>query len=303
MRSAVFAVIAFVVGCAYSPTGPTGMTLTISQSKLPVGGTAIVTATVLGDDRALVTFSSASGTFAPRETYASGGIATSTFTATRSGTGEIGAWSGSVSAERLRVSIGELPLPEINTPPPAPTVFLSCHNGGTAGVPAICSVSGSHLQSLTINWGDGSPEQSLSPFTTSVAHVFARAGSYAVVVRGESPAGQIVHASATATITAPPPPPPPVTPPIVAKTSVFMSQEDPAGTAGCAAFNVSAMAATGTRITSIVVNKEDGEQVARFDFTSSGRFARCGLTPNSTILTATATDSDGGIAKYQLIVR
>lgn len=305
MRSTFFAVVVLLAGCASSPTGPTNarMTLAISQSSLPVGGTAVVTATMIGSNgRDLVRFSSSLGTFAPPEAYTVGGVATTTFTATRSGIGAIGALSGRV-AEQLQVRIGEFPaLPEINTTPPAPTVFLSCHNSGTAGVPAICSVSGSHLQTLAINWGDGSPEQSLSPTTASVAHVFARAGSYAVSVRGVDGLGRVATAGATATIAAAPPPPPVLTPPVVSRTSVFMSQEAPLGTGTCAAFNVSATPATDTRITSIIVKMPDGSQ-ERFDFTSSARFTECGLTAGEDILAATATDSNGFQATYQLIVR
>jgi hypothetical protein len=302
MRTPLILALLCAAGCAYSPTGPTQMALTINQSNLPVGGTAIVTATLLGSD-GTVSFSSSLGTFAPSETHTVRGVATSTFTATRSGIGTIGALSGSVAAEPLQVRIGEFPaLPEITTTPPAPTVFLSCQSG-TAGVPTICAVSGSSLQAIAVNWGDGSPEQSLSPTITSMAHVFTVAGNYAVSVRGVNGSGQAATATATATIVAPPPPPPVVTTPGVTTTSVFMSQEADAGAAGCAAFTVSATAATGTRITSIIVNKVGGSQVARFDFTSSGRFAVCDLNDDTDILSVTATDSDGFQATYQLIVR
>ena len=303
IRVGLILLSALVAGCAYSPTGPTGMTLTISQSSLPVGGTAVVTATILGGGSAPVAFNSSLGTFTPREVHAVRGIATSTFTATRAGLGTIGALSGSTAAEQLQVRIGDFPaLPEINTTPPVPTVFLSCQSG-TAGVPSICSVSGSHLQSITINWGDGSAEQSVSPAASSVAHVFPRAGSYGVTARGADGTGQVAHATATATIADTPPPPPVVTPQPVTTSSVSISQEANAGAAGCAAFNVSATPATGRTITLIIVSHSAGTPGPWTIMDPTGHFATCGLTANTDILTATATDSSGEKVTRQLIVR
>jgi hypothetical protein len=196
--------------------------------------------------------------------------------------------------------------------PPAPAVFLSCNTIGTAGEPTVCAVSGLHLQIVSIQWGDGSPEQSISPTVTTVAHVFPRADRYTVIVRGEDHVGQVAHASATAVIVNPPPPPPVVSPmppppvvspPIVTATSVSMSQEAAAGAAGCAAFNVSATPATGRTITSIVVTHSAGSP-GPWNFTGSGgRFVTCGLNDFTDILTATATDSSGDTATYQLFVR
>ena len=301
IRIAFVLLTVFVAGCAYSPTGPTQMALTISQSSLPVGGTALVTATMSGGGT--VSFRSTLGTFAPPEAYAVGGIATTTFTATRAGLGTIGALSGSVAAEPLQVRVGEVPaLPDITTTPPAPTVFLACQSG-TAGVPTICSVSGSSLQAIIMNWGDGSPEQSFGPTTSSVAHVFERAGHYAVTVRGVNGTGHAATATATATIAAPPPPPPVVPPTVVTSTSVTLSQEANAGVAGCATFTVGATPQTGQTITLIIVSHPDGPP-GPWTFTDpSGRFATCGLIANTTILTATATDSSGKKATYQLLVR
>lgn len=296
-----FSLLVVCAGCAYSPTGPTQMALTISQSSLPVGGTAIVTATGL---EGLVSFTSSVGTFAPPEAYTVRGVASTTFTATRAGLGTIGALSGSVAAEPVQVRIGEFPaLPEISTTPADPTVFLSC-NSGTAGEPTICSVSGSSLQAITMNWGDGSPEQSVSPTAATVAHVFERAGHYAVTVRGVGATGQAATATATATITAPPPLPPVVSLPPVTRTFVLMSQEAPLGLGGsCAAFHVSATPRSGQTITLIIVSHSAGTP-GPWTFTDpSGRFATCGLTANTDILTATATDSSGEKATYQLIVR
>lgn len=316
MRHAFFAAFVFVAGCSYSPTAPTRMTLAISQSNLPVGGTAAVTASG-APDRALVTFSSSLGTFAPKDAYAVDGVARSTFTATRSGIGTISALSGAVSSEPLQLQIGEFPtLPMIDTTPAPPTVFLSC-NTGIAGVPAICSVSGSNLQTIVINWGDGAPEQSFDGTISTVAHTFGRADRFTVHARGVDRVGQVAHASATATIVnplpplpdmppptpvLPPPPPPPPPPPVIVPTSVTMTQEADLGLGTCAAFNVSAIAATGTTIATIVVTNNAGATVASFA-AASGRFAMCGLAPNAEILTALATDSSGGTASYPLVVR
>jgi hypothetical protein len=304
--------LALLAGCSdLPPTAPSNarIMLAISQPSLAVGGTAIVTATVreltgAPVDGALVSFSGSLGTLAPKDVYTDRGIATTTYTATQSGTGAINALSGSVSAEHVQVRVGELSLPpEIDTPPlpPAlPTMSLSCPSG-IVGELVICAVSGFNVQSIAITWGDGSPEQSFIPGTASVAHAFGRADRYTVSARGGNTAGQVATASAIADVVTPPqPPPPPSITPRPQMLEVFFSQEANAGATGCAAFNVGATAGPGASITGIVVTQA-GVTVAG-PFTSSTRFVLCGLTPNTTILTATATDSTGGTARSQLLV-
>lgn len=305
--------LALLAGCSdLAPAAPTNarITLAISEASLPVGGTAIVTATIrelngAPVDGVLVSFSGSLGTVAPKDVYTDRGIATTTYTATQAGTGAINALSGAASPGQLQVRVGELPPPPaIDTVPlplPPPTMTLSC-DSGIVGEPVICAVSAVHVQSIAINWGDGSPEQSFGPATASAAHVFGRADRYTVSARGGNTAGQIATASTVANIVTPPQPPPPpgITPP-PPRFEVFFTQEANAGSTGCAAFNVGATAAPGASIASIVVT-QSGVSVAG-PFTSSARFAICGLTANTTILTATATDSTGGTASFPLLVR
>lgn len=295
----------FTAACSsMSPTAPTNahLVLTISQDDLPLNGTAVVTATVHESsgtpvDGVLVRFSSSLGSFAPVETYTRSGIATTTFTATANGVGTITALSGSVSSEQVQVRIGDFPqLPEINNTPQAPTVHVSCGNA-RAGVSLICMVSSSNTTDVVMQWGDGSPEQSIG-LASSVAHVFARADHFTVSVRGVDRFGRVATASTIAVVASAPPPPPVFTPqPTV--TWVTMTQEEKSS-GGCAAFTVSATVATGTTLTNIVVTGV-GMSTQTF-YSSSGRFAICGLQVND-ILTATVTDSSGNTAKYELIVK
>lgn len=303
----LLAAVVLLVGCSdMPPTAPTNarMTLAISQASLPVGGTAVVTATIrelngAPVEGALVSFSGSLGTFAPTAMYSDRGIATTTYTATQPGTGAINAVSGPVSAEQLQVRVGETPPPAINVAPTVPTVSLSCNNG-IAGAPTICAVSGANVQSIAINWGDGASEESFGPATASVAHVFGRADRFTVSARGIDNAGRVATAASVATI-APAPEPPAVFTPSPVTTSMSLSQEANA-VSGCAAFNAYATPATGTTMSSIAVTKAGVSVAGPFLSTNNARFALCGLVI-SDILTATATDASGGQSTYQLIVK
>lgn len=288
------------------PTAPTNgqIALSISQADLPSSGTATVTAIVRQSsgalvEGALVRFNSSMGTFSPPEAFTRAGIATTTFTATRNGIGSVGALSGSVPAEPIQVRIGEFPtLPTIDTTPPPPTVFVSCHNSGTAGVALICSLSGSSLASVVLNWGDGAPEESVSPTASSVAHVYGRAGLFTVHARGVDGLGRVATASTIATIHDAPEPLPPAAPPAPIVTTVSVGQEANV-VGGCAVFFVGATAATGRTITSLSVEHNGVTDVLTPSF---ARVAICGLVAGN-VVTGKATDNTGFSVSYPLIVK
>lgn len=94
-----------------SPTGST-VTLTVSNTSIPINGTTQVLAAVIESagtavhDGTIVTFSGSFGTFTPSEAPTVGGVARTVFTGTGSGTAKIGAFSGSAKATEVEVKVG-----------------------------------------------------------------------------------------------------------------------------------------------------------------------------------------------------
>lgn len=88
------------------------MTLTVSNTSIPINGTAQVTAAVIESggtavhDGTMVTFVGAFGNFTPPEAATVGGVAKTIFTGTGSGTAKIGAFSGAAKATEVEVKVG-----------------------------------------------------------------------------------------------------------------------------------------------------------------------------------------------------
>lgn len=94
-----------------SPTGST-VTLTVSNTSIPINGTAQVAAAVIESggtavhDGTMVTFVGGFGTFTPPEATTVRGIARTVFTGTGSGTAKLGAFSGLAKATEVEVKVG-----------------------------------------------------------------------------------------------------------------------------------------------------------------------------------------------------
>jgi hypothetical protein len=182
-----------------------------------------------------------------------------------------------------------------------PAVSINGPSTGTVGAPVVFSVSSSSPAGLSISvvvqFGDGS-SRTVSGGSTGATKTYDSAGTYTVSATATDAVGTRATDSTTITIVGTPAPPPPST----QRTAVTITQEANAGLSGCAAFIVSAIAATGTAIQSIDVTHSGAQGPWHFN-APAGRIVTCGLTANADILTATATDSAGGVATFQLIVR
>lgn len=179
-----------------------------------------------------------------------------------------------------------------------PTISISGPATGTVGVAVVFAVSAFSAigpTTVVVEFGDGSSRTSTG---SGVTKTYGSVGTFPVSATVTDAVGTRATESTTIAITAAPVPPPPT----IARTSVFLSQDNPAGASGCAAFGVTATAATGTTITVIEVTHSNGLRPWTLSG-SGGRIVTCGLTANADILTATAIDSAGGRATYQLIVR
>lgn len=270
---------------------------------------------------------------------------------------------------------------------PAPGVTVTgCSATPVVGVPVNCTITptvptgGAPITNVTVNWGDGSGDQSLGPITgaTTTSHIYSRSDNYTVTATATDANGQRGTGSAavnvnrslpTVAITCPaslnagqsgsftvtPPSNPtiqtqnitvdfgdgtsrnlgqPTGPTSFTKsysseggytaTATITDVAGQRGTSSCSvivgraagptvtfaqsgvisggvgSFTVSAAAASGT-IQSIVVKRDsDGRELYRGS--SGSTFIASGLAVGD-ILTATATDSLGGVGTAQLVVK
>lgn len=156
-----FAVIGAVVAASCdkvpltSPTGST-VTLTVSNTSIPINGTAQVLAAVVESagtavhDGTMVTFSGSFGTFTPAEAPTVAGVARTTFTGTGSGTAKIGAFSGAAKATEIEVKVGAAATERV-TVRTQPTSVPQA--GGTVQVIAMVSdVGGNPLSTAPVSF-------------------------------------------------------------------------------------------------------------------------------------------------------
>jgi hypothetical protein len=150
---------ASALGCDKVPlTSPTGstVTLTISNTAIPINGTAEVLAAVIESggtavhDGTMVTFSGSFGRFTPGEAPTVAGVARTTFTGTTSGTAKIGAFSGAAKATELEVKVGAAATERV-TVRTEPTSVPQA--GGTVQVIAtVNDISGNPLTTAPVSF-------------------------------------------------------------------------------------------------------------------------------------------------------
>jgi Bacterial Ig-like domain (group 1)/PKD domain len=145
----LLALLAFCVSAAcqkvalLSPTGST-ITLTVSQTNIPITGSADVTAAVTESsgtavhDGTVVTFTGGFGTFSQQEVKTVSGIARTTFVGNASGTAKIGAFSGAAKATEVEVKVGTASAGAVSVRAEPPTVSST---GGTVQVLALATDS------------------------------------------------------------------------------------------------------------------------------------------------------------------
>jgi hypothetical protein len=176
-----------------SPTGST-ITLSVSQTTVPINGTIDVTAAVIEaggtavHDGTSVTFTGGLGTFSPLEAQTVGGLARSVFRGTTSGTANIGAFSGAAKATEVEVKVGAAAAGSVSLQVVPATVG---QNGGTVSVTAlVLDSNGNPLPGVpvvfTTNVGtlsnanvisDANGYANTNLITTRQATVTARAGT------------------------------------------------------------------------------------------------------------------------------
>ncbi len=178
-----------------------------------------------------------------------------------------------------------------------PTGTLTVPTTGTVGVAVAMSFApGSPPQpitNVTIEFGDGTTRNlGAVSGTQGFTRSYASEGGYIVTAVITDASGQQGRVSAAITISRS------ASPTI---TFTQTSNTTPAATPGVAeTFSVSATAASGLTIRSIVVTKANGDVL--YDGNGGGTFANSTLTAGD-ILTAKATDSSGNSSTTQLVVQ
>ena len=152
-----------------SPTGST-VTLTVSNTSIPINGTAQVAAAVIESggtavhDGTMVTFVGAFGNFTPPEAPTVGGVAKTIFTGTGSGTAKIGAFSGAAKATEVEVKVGGAAAERVTVRTEPATIPQT---GGTVTVIAsVLDASGNALPNTPISFTVDQGSLSSSSSTT-----------------------------------------------------------------------------------------------------------------------------------------
>lgn len=138
-----------------SPTGST-ITLSVSQTTVPINGTIEVVAAVIEaggtavHDGTSVIFTGGLGSFTPLEAQTVGGLARSFFKGATSGTVKLGAFSGAAKATEVEVKVGTAAATTIGISATPSSVSQS---GGTVTVAAqVFDVSGNALSGVNVTF-------------------------------------------------------------------------------------------------------------------------------------------------------
>jgi adhesin/invasin len=188
-----------LVSCDKVPlTSPTGseITLSVSQTTVPINGTINVIAAVIEaggtavHDGTTVTFTGGLGTFAPLEAQTIGGLARTVFRGTTSGTVTIGAFSGAAKAEGIPVQVGAAAAGSVSLQVVPPSVgqnggsvsvtalVLDSNGNALPGVPVVFSTDFGTLSNANVI-SDVNGYATTNLITTRQATVTARAGAQA----------------------------------------------------------------------------------------------------------------------------
>jgi Invasin, domain 3/PKD domain len=187
-----------------APSGSV-ITLTSSATVLPLNGSLTLAAQVIEasgnppHSGTHVGFTTTLGTIQPSDAETDkGGVAKATFTAgTQSGTATITAISGGVSSGSITVSVAGRSTVIVTPAPPRP------------GLPAdvavqiqVTSPAGVTITSTTINWGDGSPDESVGAIsgTVTIHHFYTAAAAFTITVTVTDSLGVETKGNATVTV-------------------------------------------------------------------------------------------------------
>jgi len=272
-----------------SPTGST-ITLSVSQTNVPVNGTIDVIAAVIEaggtavHDGTTVTFTGGLGTFAPLEAQTIGGLARSVFRGTTSGTVTIGAFSGAAKAEGIPVKVGAAAAGSVSLQVVPASVG---QNGGSVSVTAlVLDTDGNALPGVPVVF-------STDFGTLSNANVISNANGYATTnlittrqATVTARAGAITSAVFTVSVSTAP------------TVTIALSSTSATPTVGTpVAFTVTLPAATSnpSPVQSVLVDFGDGQTQTLGAITGSVGLTHTYNTPGGYTVSARATDIAGGV--------
>ena len=271
-------------------TSPTGseITLSVSQTTVPINGTIEVIAAVIEaggtavHDGTSVTFTGGLGTFAPLEAQTVGGLARSVFRGTTSGTVMIGAFSGAAKATEVEVKVGAAAAGSVSLQVVPPNVgqnggsvsvtalVLDSNGNALPGVPVVFSTDFGTLSNANVI-SDVNGYANTNLITTRQAKVTARAGT-------ATPAEFTVNVSVAPTVT--------ITPgagPYTVGVPVAFTVALPPTTANP------------SPVQSLFVDFGDGQTQTLGAITGSVGLTHTYNTPGGYTISARVTDINGGI--------
>ena len=292
-----FVTIVGVIACDRVPlTSPTGSTIsiTVSETTIPVNGQAAVRATVIESggtpvhNGTQVTFTSALGSFNPAATETVNGVATTTFFAgSVSGTTRINAYSGGASTgsgnssgSGVEVRIGAAAAGSVSLQVVPPTVP---QNGGTVTATAlVLDPSGNPLRGVPVLF-------SADAGTISNANVVTDQNGYAVTNLVTTRPAKITARAGTA-------PPATFDVGVSAPATVTIEATTTNPTAGQpTAFRITPPTGSNTSpLASVVVDMGDGTIRTFNNITGPTGFTHTYRSAGGYTVTATATDINGG---------
>lgn len=281
---------AAATGISMSATPPS-----VSQS----GGTVTVSATVFDEASnplpgVSVQFTSSTGSLNPTSAATdSSGIARTQLTTTQTAT--VQAFAGTAKGE-VRVDVSTAPTAQIDiSPSPAiagSPVAITVTPGGVGSGNA----SPRQVQSVSVDFGDNTSETRTNVTgPTAFTHVYGREGAVTVTARVVDVAGNTGIASRALVIQR-------SQPSVTLKAPATVTLGPPDN--GVAAFTVDASATAGQPpIASVVVRLDDGTVIHSSSGSGSRSFTYTFTSARSYGVTATVTDTAGGVGSSSAIVR
>jgi adhesin/invasin len=278
-----------------SPTGST-ITLTVSQTTVPINGTIEVIAAVIEaggtavHDGTSVIFTGGLGSFTPIEAQTVGGLARSFFKGSTSGTVKIGAFSGAAKATEVEVKVGTAAATTIGISATPSSVSQS---GGTVTVSAqVFDASGNALSGVNVTFSadagqlsattaltdaSGVARTQLTTFQTAKVTATAGAATKDVTVTATSAPTITITAPDTGTVDVP-----------VAITVAVTSGPTTAP----------------RQVQSLTVDFGDGTSETRANVTGSVGFTHSYRQARGFTITATAVDVSGntGVASDSIVI-
>ena len=296
---ALLAICAFFSACdkvaLTSPTGST-ITLTVSQTTIPINGSTEVTASVVESggtavhNGTIVTFTGGFGTFSPQEAPTVGGIARTTFTGNASGTARIGAFSGAAKATEVEIRVGSAAAGAVSVRTEPATVS---QNGGTVSVIALVTdTSGNPLPGVNVVF---STDNGILATSTAISGSDGVARTQLTTNRTSRIRAAVADKSGETTVTA------------VAAPTVTIQATTPNPVAGApVAFRITPPAATSTSnpIDRIIVDFGDGSSQTLTGVTGEVGVTHVYNREGGYTATATAFDINGqrGVSSTSVVV-